>query len=536
MGILLGDRAKPAPPASGDLFIGRVLPVIAVLLHLVRVGGYGYFRDELYYLACAEHLDFGYVDHPPLIALVTAGVRALLGPSLFALRLLPALAAGATVALAVALVRELGGGRFARALAAVATLLAPVYLGLFSILSMNAFDVLFWAVDWWLLARLLRTGDQRLWLAFGAVTGLALENKISVLVLGFGLVVGLILGGAWEPFRSRRLWLGGALAGLLALPHLIWQIVHGWPTLEFMRNAQEQKILALSPPAFMGQQVLLAGALSLPVWIAGLIFLLLSRRGRPYRPLGWACLAILAVMMATKSKPYYLSPVFTILFAGGSTMIEAWIARLGAAAGSADAARGESATVRSAAAARGVLLAIVTAGGLLTAPLARPLLPLRVYVRYAAWLGIKASSGERHEMGRLPQMFADMRGWPELAETVAGVFRNLSPDERRVACIFGQNYGQAGAIDLFGPALGLPKAICARNSYFLWGPRDCTGDVLIVIGDDRGTLETLFASVDRGATYVCDDCMPYENHKPIWVARGLKRPLVDLWPAIRKYI
>ncbi len=523
----LGD---PARPARGDLLTRRVLPAIAVLLHLLSVRGYGYFRDELYYLACAEHLDFGYVDHPPLIAWITAGVRAVFGESLPAIRLLPALAAGATVWLAVAMVRELGGGRFARALAAAATMLAPVYLSLFSILSMNAFDVLFWAAGWWLLTRILRTGDARLWLAFGAVTGLALENKISVMFLGFGLVVGLVLGRSWEAFRSRRLWLGGGIALLLFLPHIAWQVRHGWPTLEFMRNAQASKILPLSPPAFIGQEVLLTGPLSLPVWLSGLAFFLLARRGRPYRALGWAYLAILAIMMATKAKPYYVSPAYTILFAGGGTAIEAWTARIGVAS------RNGGVAWRGATGARVAILSVVTVAGLLTAPLARPLLPLRTYVRYAARLGMKAPSDERHEMGRLPQMFADMRGWPELAQTVAGVFRRLTPDQQRRACIFGQNYGQAGAIDLFGPALGLPKAISAHNSYFLWGPRDCTGEMLIVISDDRQRLEDLFASVELGATYTCDDCMPYENNKPIWVTRGLKERVADLWPTIKRYI
>jgi hypothetical protein len=492
------------------------LPGIAALTHLLTAKGYGYFRDELYYLACGEHLGFGYVDHPPLIGAIAAAVRSLLGESLPAIRLLPTLAAGATVGLAGAIARELGGGRYAQILAGLATLLAPAYLGIFGILSMNAFDLLFWAAGWWLLARLLRTGDQRLWLAFGALAGVALENKISVLFLGFGIVTGLVLDRRWEIVRGRWLWIGGAIAGLLFLPHLAWQASNGWPTLEFMENARRLKMMPLSPAAFLGSQVLLAGPAALPVWIGGLVFLLLAGRGRPYRALGSACLAILVLMIGTHAKPYYLAPAYTLLFAAGGVAVETW------------AAHG--------AAVRAAVMGLVVLGGLVTAPLAKPLLPLETYVRYAARLGIAPASDERHRLGRLPQHFADMRGWPELAETVARVYRALPRPDQERACIFGQNYGQAGAIDLFGPRLGLPKAISAHNSYYLWGPRDCTGEVVIVIDDDRETLESLFERVDQGATYNCDDCMPYEDDKPIWVARGLKVPLADLWPRIKQYI
>ncbi len=493
-----------------------LLAAVTFLFHLLTIEGYGYFRDELYYLACGEHLGFGYVDHPPLIGLIAAGVR-LFGESLLVIRLPVVLAAAATVWLAAATARELGGGRFAQLLAGTATMLAPVYLALASFLSMNIFDLVFWAAGWWLLARILRTGEQRLWLAFGAVTGLGLENKISVLFLGFGLVVGLLLARRWEVFRGRWLWLGGALALALFLPHLLWQVAHGWPTFEFMDNAMAGKIVALPPLAFLGEQVLHAGPPALPVVLAGLAFFLLAAAGRPFRPLGWAYLAVLMLLMATHAKPYYLAPAHLVLFAGGAVAIETWTAR------------------RHGTLLRGAAFAAVLLGGAGLAPLGKPLLPVETFVRYAERIGIEASAGENHEMGRLPQMFADMHGWPELAETVAGVYGDLTSEERERACIFGQNYGQAGAIDLFGAAHGLPKAISAHNSYFLWGPGDCSGEVMLVIGGRRERLEEIFEHVEHGTTYTCTDCMPYENHKAIWVARGLRMPIDELWPRIRSY-
>jgi hypothetical protein len=211
-------------------------------------------------------------------------------------------------------------------------------------------------------------------------------------------------------------------------------------------------------------------------------------------------------------------PCYTVLFAAGGVAIESWKVVLGSAV-------------------RAIVVLLVVAGGVVTAPLAKPVLPLETFVRYARALGLSGSSGERQRLGRLPQMYADMQGWPELAETVANVYRALPPGDRARACVFGQNYGQAGAIDLFGPRLGLPKAISGHNSYYFWGPRDCTGDVLIVIGDNRKRLEELFEQVEIGATYRCADCMPYEATKGVWVARRLRQgTLQSLWPAIKNFI
>ncbi len=496
-----------------------LLPAATLAFHLATLHGYGYFRDELYYLACGRHLDFGYVDHPPLIGLVAAAVRALAGESLPAIRFLPAVAAATTVWLAMAIARALGGSPFAQLLAGLATALCPVYVALFGILSMNAFDILIWAALFWLAARLLAGADPRLWLAFGAVAGIGLENKVSVLFLGFGLVVGSILARRWDVLRSRWLWLGGGLALLLFLPHLLWQQAHSWPTLEFMANARRHKMAELGALDFAGEQILNAGPVALPLWIGGLGWLLLARAGRPFRALGWAYLVMLVTMTASGSKPYYLGPAYTVLFAAGGVAAAGWLR-----------------TPRFASALRPVAAGTLLAGGLLVAPLAKPLLPVDLYVRYAAAAGIAPSTDERHELARLPQFFADMHGWPELAAAVAAVHRALPEADRARACVFGQNYGEAGAIDLFGPAYGLPPAISGHNSYHLWGPGQCTGEVVIVIDDDRETLEGLFASVAHAATFTCRDCMPYENGSPIWVARGLKPAIAELWPRVKKYI
>jgi len=492
---------------------------VALAMALPFATRYGIFRDELYYLACARRLAWGYVDHPPFIAALIRLWTALAGDSLFALRVPPALAAAATAATAGSLARALGGGRFAILGAGLATALAPIALALGAVLSMNAFDLLFWALAFRLLVALLAGADERLWLAFGAIAGVGLLNKASVLFLGFGVVVGIVLARRWDLLRTRWFWAGGGLAALLFLPHLAWQAAHGWPTLEFVDNARRLKNVDYSALGFVLEQIVQTGPISALIWLAGLAALLAARRFRPYRALGWAYLAVLAVMLTTAAKPYYLAPAYSVLFAAGAVALEGFTAARRAGSGL-----------------RVAGLTLVVAAGLVVAPLARPVLPVESYVAYAAALGQAAGSDERHRIGRLPQFFADMQEWREMAEAVGRATAGQAPAERARACVFGQNYGEAGAVERFGAELGLPPAISAHNSWFLWGPGACSGEVLIVMGDQRERLLELFAEVELGATFDCRDCMPYEDQLPIWIARHPRQPLAPLWPAIKSYI
>jgi hypothetical protein len=412
----------------------------------------------------------------------------------------------------------MGGGRYAQFAAALATALAPAYVGLCGILSMNAFDLLFWAALWFVSARALRSGDTRLWLLFGLVAGIGLQNKISVLFLGFGIVVGLVFSRRWQALRSWHLWVGGAVAGLIFLPHIVWQWQNGWPTLEFISNAAREKNVSLSPAAFLTEQVFHMSALAAPLWIAGLVGLLLLGRLRTFRTIGWAYLAVLAVMLASNSKPYYLVPAYTALLAAGAVLVEGLRPR-------------PAGTI-----VRASTVLLVVLSGALSFPLAKPVLSTDALVRYMAALGVGPKTEERNELGRLPQQYADMHGWPELAADLAKVYHALPAADRERACIVVQNYGEAGAVDVLGAPLGLPRAISGHNSYYLWGPRGCTGEVLIVLGGQRSDIEESFSSVEQAAVHTCTDCMPYENNRPVWIARGLKMPLAQIWPRVKHYI
>ena len=493
-----------------------LIAAVVLAFYLATARGYGIFRDELYYLACSEHLGLGYVDQPPLIAWITWAVRHTFGTSLLALRALPAAAAATTVLTAAWIARSLGGGRFAQPLAALCVAVAPVYLSLFTFLSMNAFDVLLWTLALAVLIRVLDDGRPALWIAFGAVVGIGLENKLSMLFLGFGVVVGLLLTPARRHLRTPWPWLGGLTAAVLFLPHVMWQVSHGWPTLQFIRNATTNKNLPLSPLEFLTSQVIGLNPAAAIVWIAGLGSLLVAAWARRWRALAWAYLAILAVMVLQRAKPYYLSPIYPVLFAAGAVALER---------ASAERRR----WLRPA-----VAVAVVLVGAAV-APLAKPLLPEDALVAYARALHQGPSTDEHHKLGRLGQFFADMHGWSELARSVARVVDALPPADRARVCIFGQNYGEAGAIDHFGPALGLPRAISGHNSYWLWGPRGCDGAVVVVIGGEREGLDRVFTSVEAAGVHMAADVMPYEDDLTIWVCRDPQVPIEQLWPQVRHY-
>ena len=500
--------------------IGLAVGLIAAVklaVHLYAGRHYGYFVDELYYLACARHLAWGYVDQPPLIALVAWLETAVLGESLQAIRLLPALSGAAKVVLAGLIAGELGGRRFAQGLAALCLLLAPGVLALDHFLSMNTFEPLFWMGCAWLAIRMVRTGDTRLWLWFGLVAGAGLENKYSMAIFAFGIVAGLLLTEQRRLLRTKWLWLGGGVALLLFLPNLLWNVQHHFPFVELQENIRRSgRNVAMPPWTFFGENALAMMPLSLPVWLGGLWFFFRRSEGKPFRFLGWAWAITAAVIMVLDPRVYYLFPAFPVLFAGGAVLWEQWLAR---------PRLGWVKPVY------GTLLVLAAA---VLAPTLIPLLPPETYIRYAAVTHLQQPRIENHQLGPLPQLFADQFGWQEMAETVAGVYRSLPDDVRARTAIFGQNYGQAGAIDWFGPRYGLPPAISGHQSYFLWGPRGYTGESMIVLDDTESRLEGLFASVRKVAHVSHPYSMPYE-HFDVYYCQGIKAPLTELWPRVKNW-
>jgi hypothetical protein len=506
---------KPVrPPISRLVFF---LGLITLLLHFVSRNHYGFFRDELYYIACGNHLAFGYVDQPPLIALIARLSSLALGTTLSAFRFFPALAGACLVLLTGWMTRELGGARFAQALACLTVLLAPIYLAFGSFLSMNAFEPLFWMTCAYILVRILKGSDQRLWLLFGLVAGIGLQNKHTMLMFGAAVVTGMIITREWKHLRNKWFWLGGILAFIIFLPNLIWEVQHNWPQIEVVRNAQKLKNTPVGVLRFFGEQTLFVNPVALPVIVAGLAWLLFSKREKRFRSLGWAFLVVIAVVITLNGKTYYPLPFYPILFAAGGVGLGTWALK-----------RRKWLRVS--------YVATLVVTGLVMLPFGVPVLSLEKLLHYQNVISLENTvKMERDSAGDLHQLYADMLGWESMAATIANVYHHLPPSDQTHCAILAGNYGEAGAIDIYGPEYGLPRAISAHNNYYFWGTRGHTGEVVILFGQHAESTKTMFGAVDQAALISCRHGATAENHLPVYVCRRPKAPLADLWPSLKYF-
>ncbi len=315
----------------------------------------------------------------------------------------------------------------------------------------------------------------------------------------------------------RKFWMGAALAFLIFLPYLIWQVRNGFPTLEFYANYASGKTYPVTPLQFILDQFVSLNPLAAPVWLLGLFYVLFHKQGRRFRVLGLAYLALLAVFIFLKAKYYMPAPFYPVLFGAGAVLMEEFI----------DKKKPSFKWLKP------VSVAAIFLAGAAMVPMARPVLPVETFIDYSkGWTGVKQ---ETHDLEKLPQHFADMFGWPELAAEVAKVYRSLPEEERNRACIFADNYGEAGAIWLFGREYGLPRPISGHNQYFLWGPRDCAGDLLIAFGPDEDDLKQAFEDVREAGRFHHDYCMPYENDLPIFICRRPRMSIKEAWPLVKNF-
>jgi hypothetical protein len=516
---------RPAPsadvaPLRDSWGVIAALVALKLAIHLPLISRYGYFRDELYFLDLGRHLDFGYVDCAPLIG-VYARVALLLGASLPVLRTIAALAGCGIVVLAALIARELGGGRFGQGVAGLAVVATPLFLATSSLFTMNVFEPLYWMGCAWVIARIVRTGESRLWLVFGVLAGLGLENKHSTLFFGAAVAIGLLLTPLRRELSRRWIWLGLAIAALLFLPNLLWQVAHGFPTLEDLENVRRSgKNVVLPPLAFVRQQAMMLHPFLAPLWIGGLVSLVVGRLRR-WRVLGWTYLALLGLFMAMHAKDYYVAPAYPMLMAAGAVALEGWLDRL--------------TWTRGRVWPRLVAAGWIAACGAMVVPIVTPLLSPERQIAYRVALGAQEEKTEVAHDGPLMQIFGDQFGWLEMVSEVAAIRDSLPAEERAEVCIFANNYGEAGALHQFGPRYGLPWAISAHQNHFFWGPpKDCSGRVVIVLQSDREDLERVFASVEAAGRHSHPWGMAEENGT-IWVGRGLKVPLTELWPELKHW-
>lgn len=507
--------ARSAPPFDRAV---AAIAGITFLAHMAVSGRHGFFRDELYFIDCGRHPALGYVDQPPLVPLVAAATQAF-GHSLVLLRTIPAAshaaAAIVTAALAKLVAREAGtNGRFAAPAAAAALALSPMMLGLHTTLSTTAFETLAWTFVAYAAARIATGGDPR-WLTLaGIAVGIDLEIKYAVPLFAAPLLLGFVAGPGRRALFTREALVAGAIAGVLAAPSLVWQWTHGLPFRDLMRAAANGKNVVVPPLPFLGNQIMAMNPALAPMWIGGVAWSLAGRGLARVRFLGVGFVAVLAEMILLHGKDYYVAPAYGVAFALGAAGMERLVPWR---------------------AARALYAVPVAAFAVVGAPLAMPILSPPSLARYMRAIGAAPQAQENNQKGEaLPQLQADMLGWPELEASVAAVWRTLSDDERAHTAIVASNYGEAGALNFFGPRDGLPRAVSGHNSYFVWGPGGSDPAVILRLNgkveswkDD--CAEARIAGRFGDSEYV----MPYEHDRPILLCRGAKISLSAEWGSFK---
>jgi len=500
------------------------LAILALLVHAATAWRYGYFRDEFYFIACSKHLAWGYVDQPPLVA-VAAWLAAPAGYRLLELRVLPICAAALTVYLAVRLTGELGGGRYAQTLAGVATLSMPAYLVLGNILTTSSFEPFFWTLALYLTIRMVRAPRRAAmwWPAIGTAVALGAYAKYSMLLPAAGIVAGLGLTGQRRFLRSRYVIFAGAIALVLIAPNLVWQAIHGWPIFEVLRGdvahrhafqngmALEYRSLSANVAAFALEQVLYTNPAAVPIWLAGAIAPFRLAALRDLRFVTVAYVVVFATAAVFSAKGYYVVGFYATLLAIGSVALEKAVAGL-----------------------RLLIVALLAVVATAALPLSLPVLPISNLIAYTKLFGLTGRNGTPARL--IQPVFAEELGWQRLARDVARVYFELPPSLRRRTAIYADTYGDAGALDFFGPQYGLPPVISSQNNYYLWGTRGYDGSTLVAIGATRiDRLRRYYRSVALVAT----SNEPYrwiaEGPAPIYLCRDPVAPLWEIWPNLRWY-
>lgn len=489
---------------SSDSAILIYLALGTVVLHVLTGNRYGFQRDELATLHDARHLAWGYVAYPPVTPFFGRLSLVLFGTSLAGFRFFAALAEAVAVVLTGLMALELGGQRTAQLVAAAAAI--PFCIGGGALMKYVSFDYLCWVFTAYFVLRLLKSDDPRWWIAIGSSIGLGMLSKYTMGVLVAGLTVGVLLTDARRYLANKWLWFGIATAVLIFLPNLIWQAQHGFVSLDFLRHIHERDVRIGRARYFLPEQLELT-LFGFPLWLAGLYFYFFSAAGRRFRALGWMYIVPLLLFAMAKGRGYYLAAAYPMLYAAGALLLEQWLA-----------SRSHPSI------ARAFVWTALVADMVVTAAIMLPIEPVN-----STWwnLAVKLNEDFREEIG-----------WPELVETVAKIRDSLPPEDRAHLAILGANYGEAGAINLYGPAYGLPPAISGINSFWQRGYGDPPPETLIVIGLSRQYLDSKFAACELVAhTWNRYGVLNEEtrNHPDIFVCRHLRDSWPEFWKNFRYF-
>lgn len=490
-----------------------ITALLVAIVHAATAGRYDAQRNELYFLVCGWHPDFGYVDQPPLVPLIAAATQ-LFGISTWMLRLPATVAAVVLVFLAASFARLLGGGARAAAFAAIAAGVAPGLAALTSRLTTSTFEPIAWTGAAFLLTRAIREGRRSDLIWIGVLAGVAMEAKWGIAVWLVALGVGVLVTPARRMLAWPQLWIGGTIAAALFAPNLIWQWWHGWPFFAvILPHLDSQKNFTGPFWLFEWRQAMAMNVALAPLIVAGMLGPFVDRRLTDVRLLSIGFVLTTAFYFLQRGTNYYLFPVYPTMFAVGAVFCErlnSWIGR--------------------------GWFAVALAVSAVAAPVTLPILAPAALQRYMQAMGIKPAPIERAGIGApLTQGLSDEFGWRDLEHKVAKAYQALSSDEQKQVTIVAANYGQAAAIDVYGKADGLPPALSGHNQYWLWGPRGYDGSLAIHVGGDPERWQRACGSLEIVDRTDNAFAMPYENNRPIFVCRGIRGPLTQIWDRLKRY-
>lgn len=493
---------------KNGLLLGMAL--LTFLLHMATSTNYGVFLDEFYYIDAGKHLSLGYVDYPAFMGLAAAFTHLVFGDSLTAYRLLPALAGAIMVFLAGLITREVGGRSFAQFLVTLAMLISPQFLWLGSTLNTGAFDPLWWILGIYILVLLIKRERPQLWLLFGLVVGLGLVTKLTIISFGGAVLLGLLLTPQRKYLFTRWIWFGGAIALAFAIPYVLWNAAYGWPTVAFYQVYSKIPTNALT---FFGLQLFMESPILVPLWGIGLYCVFFTEAMRPYRVFGWVFLILYVLFTLTQANFYFLAPAYVVLLAAGSMYIEnltlkvrwRWV--------------------------KPTYVGLIALVGILMMPFAIPVLPFQTLAQISIGSGITQTlpTKGQAQATQLPYGYALEMGWENMTAAVAHVYQSLPPSEQSQACILAQRYGEAGALNYYSANYHLPPVISGHNSYYFWGPGNCTGAVIISLGYAPDLLQHAFSVVKQAGVSTCQYCTADFSQIPIYVCYHSKTSMKAEW-------
>ncbi len=485
-----------------DNLILILVALCGTLIHILLNGQYGFHRDELDIIMNARQLEWGYVAYPPITPFIARIGLELFGPSLRGLRLFSAIAQGIVMLLAGLMARDMGGKRNAQVITAIAAFIAPVALMSGTLIQYMAFDYLWWVVMAFFTVRLLATDDPRYWLGIGAGVGFGMMTKFTIAFWVAGLIVAILITSSRKYLRSKWLWYGAFLALLIYLPNLIWQIQHNFISLDFLSSIHARDIEWGRGEGFLPKQFYeTTNPFTLPLWAVGLAVCLFAVSMKRFRALGWMFIVTFMLFLVSRGRSYYTSPAYVMLLAAGTVWIVAWL---------------ETRTQTMRRVGFGLLWSLLAAGSLVGLVLIKPIAP----INSPLWDVTSSINGE----------VVEMIGWQDLTAQVTEIYQTIPENEKPRTAILAGNYGEAGALDLYGK--DLPRIITGSNSFWYRGYGDPEPETVIVVGFDGGYAKNFFSSCEYAGTVTNKYGVKNEEssyHTGLYVCRQPRKPWGDMW-------